>query len=517
MGGHRADAEDAVGGAFIKLLSSDAELGEIHDVDAWLSRVARNACLDTYRARKRRNEQTLEWDDRSYPPYLEQALVHDAGPESRLLQREAAKVALRLIQSLPEDLRIPLLRRIEDGMSYRDIAARLALTEDNMRKRVQTARMALARGMERYLSGAEAAGGARGTLPREGPSELEHPAIPTSEALYPIVVTGASGSRCRVWLALDSPLTTFTPDRYRRYARYVHEHPSGWKVRLKLADMLLRAGRLDEAAEQYRVVLSCRPHVWRARWRLVLCLQTAARDEEAARVLVDMQDEPAAKPATREHLRALLELTLGRRDAAELAFQRAAALDPGNGAHWTALGSLLGAAARPVEAWSALCRALAASPRDVQALVQAHDVAQLLGQTREQEDTLARAFAAHGQCAAVLVRVIEHRCQIGQIGRDTAALIRSLLRSWPDLGEAHGCVAQWCRACGRREKALNTMRVFVEAHPRDTTGWLLLAREARAAGELQEAEEAARKALLLEPDGHFLPGSGAASCRAGLE
>jgi RNA polymerase sigma factor (sigma-70 family) len=499
MGGNHADAEDAIGIAFVKLLSTGTELDAIKDIDAWLSRVAHNACLDTYRARKRRNEHSLTWEDWNQPIVVEPMLLEHEDPESHLLHREVTQLAAGVIETLPEDLRVPLLLRVEDDASYHDIAVRLCLTESNVRKRVQTARTLVTRAMNRATNGGPPASG-RAARAKTGAIALERVAIPTSEALYPIAVADASGARRHVWLALDAPLIGFTAPRYRRYARYVDNHPTGWKMRLRFADMLLQASRLDEAAEHYRAVLACRRPLWRARWRLALCLQAAGRIDDTVRLFAEMQAEPAASPATRAHLRGRQELALGNPAQAEGAFGHAAALEPDHGAHWTALAALHRTAARPIEAWRALHRALAASPRDLQALVLAHDVAAELDQEADRVDLLARARAEHGQSAAVQIRLIEHRCHIGKLDRDTGAMVRSLLRAHPTLGEAHGCAALWWRACGRRGEALHVMRRFVQSAPTDGTGWRLLAREARAYGSIHEAEHASQQARELDPD-----------------
>jgi RNA polymerase sigma factor (sigma-70 family) len=504
LGGHQADAEDALGRVFTKLLTIDEALHDIENVEAWLSLVTRNACLDMLRVRKRRGEHSLELDNEGASLGVPLSAAARDDPERHFLGRELREIASNLVHALPAELRVPLLLRLEGDKSYKDIAAQLALSEESLRKRVQAARTAIADGIGRYLAGDQALpytpGEAEAISLDAEQSAVEPPIIPACRALYPILVTTRSDAKLWVWLTLDAPPAAYTPERHRRDARYVEEHPSGWKVRLRLADMLLCVGKLDEAALHYRAVLARRGRLWQARWRLAICLQAAARTAEAADVLASMRAESFAPPATREHLGGLIELAFGRLDAAKSAFSTAAEFEPDNGAHTTALGVLEAHTGRPAEAFQTLECALAASPHDVLALVQAYDVGRLLGRTREADGLLERAFANHPTCAAVLVRVIEERQRRGDVGGETGAWVQNLLHACPALAETHASSARWQRARDRRH---DTRRVFHPSEPtppNDDIGWLSRLREAKVAWMLENTKDAAEMACALVPE-----------------
>lgn len=134
--GHRSDAEDAVQEALIKTYR---HVGRIRDPEAfrpWLYRTVRNACL--IGRRKRAGE----------PGRLE--VIADAGPPSPIKDPEAlaGNAALRRqLRSALRDLSGPFreilfLREVE-GLSTRETARVLNISEDNVKTRLRRARAQL--------------------------------------------------------------------------------------------------------------------------------------------------------------------------------------------------------------------------------------------------------------------------------------------------------------------------------------------------------------------------------------
>ncbi len=249
LGGHRADAEDALARALVTLLDGPVSLDEVQNPDAWLSQVVRNSCMDIHRNRKRHPTESIEDRYQEGARALAPSMRVADDPEGLLLQREAIREVSLLVDALPQDLRIPLVLRIDEGVQYKDLAARLSLTEENLRKRVQLARQMLAPDVERYYElgvsalrprDREALGAAPEALDWRG---LDGSSIPPARVLHPIRVALPTGAYRRVWLMLDARPPTYTARRHERLARYVEKHPSGWKIRLDLGDMLLGAGK----------------------------------------------------------------------------------------------------------------------------------------------------------------------------------------------------------------------------------------------------------------------------------
>lgn len=136
-----ADAEDAVS---ITLLSAMQQLSRasspIVNERAWLSRILYNVCMDMHRHRRRFSE-PVSSDGQDLVEDGLHATIQDLGPspEQLLLAREQSQALNSLIQTLPPTLRVPFVMRFHQDMPYPEIAARLRLTNCNVRKRIQFA------------------------------------------------------------------------------------------------------------------------------------------------------------------------------------------------------------------------------------------------------------------------------------------------------------------------------------------------------------------------------------------
>lgn len=227
MRGNKADAEDALGQAMMKALAKLPPVAhEILCPAAWLIRMTRNLCRDVHRQRARsmRAEEHLktvlgspvspadchEWLDGTDPCQL------DADPAS-------------LIASLPPRLQEVFALRTIHRMAYNDIAIKLQLTCVNARKRVQQARQALQQCRNHGIDVSP-------TQDRRSRSGLG------SGTAHSV-----DGKRVRA----GQKIVTLRA--------YVRRHPTGWKKRLKLGDLLYETGAWIEAADCYRHVLSKRP------------------------------------------------------------------------------------------------------------------------------------------------------------------------------------------------------------------------------------------------------------------
>ena len=102
---------------------------------AWLSRIVYNACMDIHRERQR----FVQPPEEPEAEPLSTCASGDEAPDRGLLGRELNREVQTRIHALPPNLRTPLEMRFLRGMSYNDIAARLQLTNCNVRKRIQLA------------------------------------------------------------------------------------------------------------------------------------------------------------------------------------------------------------------------------------------------------------------------------------------------------------------------------------------------------------------------------------------
>lgn len=74
-------------------------------------------------------------------------------PEEALLHHELGQYIRRAIDTLPSRLRNPFILRYCHQIAYQDIAQQLALSLNNVYKRIQQAREILQKRLSRYLSG----------------------------------------------------------------------------------------------------------------------------------------------------------------------------------------------------------------------------------------------------------------------------------------------------------------------------------------------------------------------------
>jgi RNA polymerase sigma-70 factor, ECF subfamily len=135
------DAEDTVQELFLKLYRNNA-WETMSDERAFLARSTWRLALG--RVRTRRNvalpNVALQQDSRERQPDPEQALL--AGDWTALVHR--------LIDALPEDLRLPLALSAIDELSSPEIALAMGIAEGTVRTRIMRARQILKQKLAKY-------------------------------------------------------------------------------------------------------------------------------------------------------------------------------------------------------------------------------------------------------------------------------------------------------------------------------------------------------------------------------
>lgn len=118
---NRADAEDTAAEAFCQMLGSRVDPDSIEQPRAYLSTIARRLIFD----RHRRRQLELAYLERL--AQLPEQLA--PSPEEQMLLVEALVTIDQVLDGLPAIVKTAFLYSQLDGMSYVDIAARLALSE----------------------------------------------------------------------------------------------------------------------------------------------------------------------------------------------------------------------------------------------------------------------------------------------------------------------------------------------------------------------------------------------------
>jgi RNA polymerase sigma-70 factor, ECF subfamily len=138
--GKHDEAEDLTQDIFLKVFKSLDKFNRDADFSTWLSSVARNYCIDQYRANKREKEVLVE-----------DLVAFDLAPASfgnphRALEDQDRRSFLRKgLDLLPEKLREAVVLRDLQGLSYQEMADRLALPEGTVKSRINRGREELAR------------------------------------------------------------------------------------------------------------------------------------------------------------------------------------------------------------------------------------------------------------------------------------------------------------------------------------------------------------------------------------
>ena len=128
----RHQAEDLAQEAFLKALGNLGRFEAGTNFRAWLFRIAHNLFANQVRASSRRRAALP--DDLPDP---------EQGPEDLACSRETLAELGRAVERLPTEWKAALLLRVEEGLSFRQIAGVLDTTEETARWRVFKARRQL--------------------------------------------------------------------------------------------------------------------------------------------------------------------------------------------------------------------------------------------------------------------------------------------------------------------------------------------------------------------------------------
>ena len=141
----RHKAEDLTQETFLKVLAALGSFRTGTNFRAWLFRIGHNNFVNLKRA-ERKNVQTLSDDPPSRDP---------GTPDGSAADRESLRLVARAVEDLSAEFRSALLLRVDDQLSFRDVAAVLNITEETARWRVFKARQKLMKAIGPGLWGDE--------------------------------------------------------------------------------------------------------------------------------------------------------------------------------------------------------------------------------------------------------------------------------------------------------------------------------------------------------------------------
>jgi RNA polymerase sigma-70 factor (ECF subfamily) len=148
------DAEDVLQNTFLNVLTHLSTFEGRSSLSTWIYRIAANEALMLIRKKKPEvnieRSEDAQAGDNDEELLLTQFVDWSALPENELLSGESQKYLDSAIQTLPESMRIVFVLRDVEGLSIKETADALNLTETNVKTRLLRARMLLREQLSTY-------------------------------------------------------------------------------------------------------------------------------------------------------------------------------------------------------------------------------------------------------------------------------------------------------------------------------------------------------------------------------
>ena len=144
------DAEDAVQETFLRVHRS-GDLPNVRELRSWLARIAFRAALDCIHRRPKAELEELTEIGLKAP-------AEEASAERLLVREEQAVLLHRLMVTLPEELRHPLVLSTIEEMSAVEIGKVLGIPEATVRTRLFRARQMLKEKLSAWMGGGDGPG-----------------------------------------------------------------------------------------------------------------------------------------------------------------------------------------------------------------------------------------------------------------------------------------------------------------------------------------------------------------------
>lgn len=151
MLGNPQDAEDILQNTFLNALTHLSGFEGRSSISTWLYRIAANEALMLIRRRKPEVDLDEAGDGESNADLMPSQFVDWSSlPEGELLSAEGKQMLDRAVQELPEILRLVFILRDIEGLSIKETAEALDLTEANVKTRLLRARLNLRERLSDY-------------------------------------------------------------------------------------------------------------------------------------------------------------------------------------------------------------------------------------------------------------------------------------------------------------------------------------------------------------------------------
>jgi RNA polymerase sigma-70 factor, ECF subfamily len=141
------DAEDVTQETFMRVLRYSSKLADVEEPKTWLARIAWRVAVDRSKQHKRTHELSL--DDPAKP--VEDLTAAETPVDEAMHGAQFTTVLEKLISTLPEKLRSPLVLSTIEEMTPQEVGAALGINEAAVRSRVFRARQILKEKLARQM------------------------------------------------------------------------------------------------------------------------------------------------------------------------------------------------------------------------------------------------------------------------------------------------------------------------------------------------------------------------------
>jgi len=152
MLGDEAQAADTTQDVFLKVFRAAGRYRPTASFNTWLMRIARNACLNELRRRRRHPTTPLERENRGGQTVPVQIAAPEAArPDSRAEAAERSAAVRRAVGNLPPDQRTVVSLAKLGGLSYEEISKVTGKSVPAIKSLMHRAKLALAEALADYV------------------------------------------------------------------------------------------------------------------------------------------------------------------------------------------------------------------------------------------------------------------------------------------------------------------------------------------------------------------------------
>jgi len=131
---NKDDASDLVQDIFLKLYQNLHKFNQDRNIKGWITQLAKNYCIDYWRKNKKQGNKVELEDNLAFT---------DENPEQINILESEKKYLRGKIKLLDSELKITLIMRDIEGMSYSSISQVLDIPEGTVKSRINRARIKL--------------------------------------------------------------------------------------------------------------------------------------------------------------------------------------------------------------------------------------------------------------------------------------------------------------------------------------------------------------------------------------